>query len=207
MFTRLLSRRSAILAASGAASAIGAGAVAATYGLPVEKARTPTSDGLLTRLRHKIAATAPAFCCCDSAPMVGSRLFSFGSNSHGQLGLSDEMDRQVPMLVEKLERVGVRCVSAFLYNAACVGGDGQVYTWGCGANARNGTGSGNVANQTVPVGLRELRNEDVARVAVGGKHSACVTSDGRVVSFSLLYSAVLTLPFTLHTEEICVSEP
>jgi alpha-tubulin suppressor-like RCC1 family protein len=56
------------------------------------------------------------------------RVYSWGSNGHGQLGLGDTLDRASPVLVEGLE--GVRAIAASFSHNLAVTQSGAVYQWG-----------------------------------------------------------------------------
>jgi regulator of chromosome condensation len=55
-----------------------------------------------------------AYCGGHHTFMVleGKRVFSFGLNNHGQLGLGDDAEHEIPELIEDLDpEVGVECIS------------------------------------------------------------------------------------------------
>lgn len=76
-----------------------------------------------------------------------------GYGQLGQLGHPGEVDHVVPKKVALLSKAGVAMLVSgpAAKSSAAVGGDGKVYTFGCGRDGRLGHGSGlDAVNQDVP---------------------------------------------------------
>ncbi len=103
-------------------------------------------------------------------------VYSFGCNNCGQLGLSDNVDRNTPTLISKLENVA--CVSVGDYHSMMSTSDGHVYLSG-----RNHTNlsTGIVNEPTIIPNL--ILPHTIISISVGDNHSLLVTSDGLVYSF------------------------
>lgn len=107
------------------------------------------------------------------------KVFSFGDNREGLLGLGDSIVRCSPTCVATVkEHVADVCLGA--HHALAVTDDGLVYSWG--SNRRKQLGFVGERLSTWPA-LVELETQDVVRCAAGGAHSLCLTADGIVYSF------------------------
>ncbi|XP_074119814.1 serine/threonine-protein kinase Nek8 isoform X2 [Sminthopsis crassicaudata] len=74
----------------------------------------------------------------SAAVTASGECYTFGSNQHGQLGISARRGSRAPCLVAGLEGtkvVMVACGDAF---TVAIGAEGDVYTWGKGARGRLG---------------------------------------------------------------------
>ncbi|KAI4815496.1 hypothetical protein KUCAC02_005638 [Chaenocephalus aceratus] len=114
----------------------------------------------------------------------GGDVFSWGSNSHGQLGLGKEVSLQfVPDLVRALTGVAVTQVTAGATHSLFLTLPGLVYC--CGANKSGQLGLNRVDEKgrfnicMVPA----LRPLGVSFIRCGEAHSAVLTKDGKVFTF------------------------
>ncbi|KAJ4935916.1 hypothetical protein JOQ06_017443 [Pogonophryne albipinna] len=114
----------------------------------------------------------------------GGDVFSWGSNSHGQLGLGKEVSLQfVPDLVCALTGVAVTQVTAGATHSLFLTLPGLVYC--CGANKSGQLGLNRVDEKgrfnicMVPA----LRPLGVSFIRCGEAHSAVLTKDGKVFTF------------------------
>ncbi|XP_031153119.1 E3 ISG15--protein ligase HERC5-like isoform X1 [Sander lucioperca] len=114
----------------------------------------------------------------------GGDVFSWGLNSHGQLGLGKEVPRQhTPVLVCALTGVAVTQVSAGASHSLFLTLPGLVYC--CGANKYGQLGVNRVDENgrfnicMVPA----LRPLGVRFISCGEAHSAVLTKDGKVFTF------------------------
>lgn len=107
------------------------------------------------------------------------KVFSFGDNREGLLGVGDTIVRCSPTHVATIkEDVVDVCLGA--HHALAVTDDGQVYSWG--SNRRRQLGYDGEASSPWP-GLVPLETQDVARCAGGGAHSICLTKNGYLYTF------------------------
>ncbi|XP_042342287.1 probable E3 ubiquitin-protein ligase HERC6 isoform X2 [Plectropomus leopardus] len=114
----------------------------------------------------------------------GGDVFSWGSNSHGQLGLGKEVSRQcIPDLVCALTGVSVTQISAGANHTLFLTLPGLVYC--CGANKSGQLGLNRVDEKgrfnicMVPA----LRPLGVSFISCGEAHSAVLTQEGKVFTF------------------------
>ncbi|XP_067363614.1 probable E3 ubiquitin-protein ligase HERC6 isoform X1 [Channa argus] len=114
----------------------------------------------------------------------GGDVFSWGLNSHGQLGLGKEVSRQpAPVLVLALSGVPVTQLAAGATHTLFLTLSGLVYC--CGANKEGQLGLNRVDEKgrfnicLVPA----LRPLGVSFISCGEAHSAALTKDGKVFTF------------------------
>jgi len=69
---------------------------------------------------------------------IGTRVFAFGNNEGGQLGLGDEKKRIHPTLVEDLKGINISEMSIGGWNSAFLTSDGNVYSCGDGTHGKTG---------------------------------------------------------------------
>ncbi|CAH3029533.1 unnamed protein product [Porites evermanni] len=113
---------------------------------------------------------------------LSGALFSWGRNNFGQLGVNDDKDRSMPVLVKSLRSQRVRHVAAGEYHTAVLTEDGGVFTCGCGSYGQLGHNSNN--HEYNPRKVFELMGKAVTQIACGRLHTlAYVASSGKLYSF------------------------
>uniref|UniRef100_A0AAY4BJU4 X-linked retinitis pigmentosa GTPase regulator n=1 Tax=Denticeps clupeoides TaxID=299321 RepID=A0AAY4BJU4_9TELE len=147
------------------------------------------SDGQLGLGHHDDRATfQPLRPFCDTAPIRmlaagcntsaaltdDGRLFMWGDNSAGQLGMGAERSAPCPRAVA----VGrpVTWVSCGTNHSAVVTDAGDVFTFGSGAGGRLGVAPEQPANDSLPRRVNSLRC--ARKVACGGEHTVVLTDEG-----------------------------
>ena len=110
-----------------------------------------------------------------------SKVFSWGFNRYGQLGIGSENNEEIPRYIEGLS--GVKYISCGSEQTACIDNDGKLYTFGRGADARLGHGKTGGLNETYPRIVDELSDEVIIQVDAGYNHMGCVTINGDVFTF------------------------
>jgi alpha-tubulin suppressor-like RCC1 family protein len=110
------------------------------------------------------------------ARTASGRVYSWGANESGQLGLGHTRRPDKPTLVDLggREATAVACGSRFSV-AAVAGGD--VYCWGAGCE---GVGQ---SSRPVRVPLAVREGDEVVRIACGHGHALALTRQGRVVGW------------------------
>ncbi|RXM32675.1 X-linked retinitis pigmentosa GTPase regulator [Acipenser ruthenus] len=109
------------------------------------------------------------------------RLFMWGDNSEGQIGLGNESHVCVPHEVD----VGkpVTWVSCGYYHSALVTADGELYTFGESDHGKLGLPPEQLNNNRVPQLVQGI-SAQVTRVVCGGGHTVALTDDD-VYTFGL----------------------
>ena len=124
----------------------------------------------------RIAARGAYTMCVNAS----GRVFAWGNNGSGQLGVGDTNNRAVPTLVTGLLKTKtVVQVTAGCEHTACLTADGLLYV--CGNGECGQLGVGDFEDRLAPTLVRgELEGRKVLQVAAGGGHTMCVTADGSV---------------------------
>ncbi|MBY9084659.1 hypothetical protein KIH86_10500 [Paenibacillus sp. HN-1] len=102
-------------------------------------------------------------------------VWSWGTNSSGQLGNGTTTNTTVPAAISTLS--GVTAIAAGSSHSLALKSDGSVWAWGYGGSGQLGDGSLTV--RTTPVAVSGLTSE-VTAIAGGNSHSLALKSDGSV---------------------------
>ncbi|KAG8066800.1 hypothetical protein GUJ93_ZPchr0004g39520 [Zizania palustris] len=103
---------------------------------------------------------------------TSGHIFTVGSSVYGQLGNPNNDGRYPRLVEEKLGGGGVVEVACGSYHVAVLTQNGEVYTWGKGANGR--LGHGDIADRKAPTLVEALRDRSVKRVACGSGFTAAI---------------------------------
>lgn len=101
------------------------------------------------------------------------RVWSWGDNSYGQLGIGTETSRYLPVQVPGL--AGIVAISSGVDHSAAVRSDGALWTWG--KNDKGQLGNGTTTDSLTPV---QANINDVQAVAVGSDFTVALKKDGTV---------------------------
>ena len=107
-------------------------------------------------------------------------VYSWGSNSGGQLGLGDTAVRATPTLVT-LPRSAVGIAAGLAHSVALLD-DGTIYAWGTNGFGELGTDN-RIAGSTLPVQVVGVTT--AVAVAAGNDHTLALLADGTVVAWGL----------------------
>lgn len=112
-------------------------------------------------------------------------LYSWGTNSNGQLGLGDQVERHEPTAVEALANETVVLVSSGTSHTLALTADGQVYAFGSNTDGQLGSpdaleDDGSPARRSTEPVLVEGLPDNIVSVTADTKTSYAVTADGRV---------------------------
>ena len=105
------------------------------------------------------------------------KVYSFGYNSEGQLGLGNENDELNPKLIE-LEDYIVD-ISAGNYHSLLLSSGGDVYSFGM--NDSGQLGLKNNGNRNIPTIIPDIKN--IIQISAGGFHSLLLNRNGNVYAF------------------------
>jgi len=112
------------------------------------------------------------------AEYLAGKVYTWGFNRYGQLGVGSENDEGLPIELEALDNIVY--ISCGAEQSAALTADGKVYTFGRAQDARLGHGETSGSNETVPRLVEELSDMFVTQIDAGYNHMACVTRDGQV---------------------------
>ena len=129
---------------------------------------------------------------CGEDSTVGvtdeGKLYSWGSNDYGQLGISDQTAemlktpagiyfRSVPYFISSLRHVFVVAITSGTYHFAVLSDKGQVFLWG--SNSEGQLGMGDFSQRNLPVPLTYFKTP-VQQVQAGSYHTVFLDTFGRV---------------------------
>lgn len=146
----------------------------------------PTAVEALKRIPCKQVATGLSFTVVLSKD---GHVFTCGSNTHGQLGHGDNLDRPTPMRVESLE--GVVQVAAGASYTFALTNDGTVYSFGSCSNFC--LGHGDQHDELLPRAIQsfKMKKIHVVRVSAGDEHAVALDSNGHVYTWGRGYCGAL----------------
>jgi len=134
-----------------------------------------------------------AFCFFKDSVPLGMRLLmlSFiycktlkcisGRGDDGRLGHGDNGWKYVPRLIQSLAGQIVTQVTCGSYHTAAITGNGDLYTWGGGMYGK--LGHGNETGCSTPKRVEALAGVPVEQIACGSRHTAVVTTSGRLFTW------------------------
>eukprot|EP00742_Colponemidia_sp_Colp-10_P002931 GILJ01003128.1.p1 GENE.GILJ01003128.1~~GILJ01003128.1.p1 ORF type:complete len:794 (-),score=80.20 GILJ01003128.1:478-2859(-) len=117
--------------------------------------------------------------CATGSNMQGRKIYAWGSDKFGQLGIESGADATSPRSLE-LDHALLQVVASDTYSAA-VSSSGQVLTWGSGEFGR--LGYSDTRQQRVPRLVDGLNNIHIIQVALGKYHTAAIDSRGQVYTW------------------------
>eukprot|EP00761_Pharyngomonas_kirbyi_P009679 gb/GECH01009697.1/.p1 GENE.gb/GECH01009697.1/~~gb/GECH01009697.1/.p1 ORF type:complete len:1087 (+),score=371.39 gb/GECH01009697.1/:1-3261(+) len=101
------------------------------------------------------------------------KIYSWGNNIYGQLGIGEKETHSEPMLVSHLShKDSAETIVCGANHCLVRCSSGKVYAWGAGTFGRLGIGL--EEDQSQPYLIEFLLNKKVRRIAAGGAQSACV---------------------------------
>ena len=145
-------------------------------GRPYEAMKIIYPPKVMVSLKNIISVVckSEATICLDS----NGDVFSFGSNSFGQLGIGkDEVELSKVLIPQKIEIYSIKQISGGDNFTMCLSENGDLYGFGYYA----GLGFGNYLNQNYPKKLESLK--DIEFIECGSQYSICKTVNGDLYSW------------------------
>lgn len=112
------------------------------------------------------------------------KVLTWGMGGMGRLGhnqSSDKAECSTPTLVEALAQETCVYIAIGPGNTGAVTASGKAYVWGAGNSGQLGNNS--VSPVFAPTRLAALQHVEVAQLAFGNRHAACVTREGGVYTW------------------------
>ncbi|XP_063277626.1 probable E3 ubiquitin-protein ligase HERC3 isoform X2 [Prinia subflava] len=123
--------------------------------------------------------------CGDQHAMAlsrGGELFTWGQNTHGQLGVgSQTMTTPIPQLVERLKGIPLAQIAAGGAHSTTVSLSGAVYSWG--KNSFGQLGLGDTKDRDCPTYVGALEHWKTVFISCGADHTAVLSKEGLVCTF------------------------
>jgi len=135
---------------------------------------SPVQVGALTNWKTPVCSGKAALCV-----KTDGTLWAWGNNSNGQLGLNNIANCSSPVQVGSNTNWKIPSTGHYGTFSACTTTNGQLFTWGNGANGR--LGHGNTTSRSSPVQVGALTNWSVAQAGI----QSCVAAktDGTLWSW------------------------
>lgn len=111
------------------------------------------------------------------------RVFSWGINDFGQLGIGTTNYATEPEKVVDLDDVCIVDIAAGGWHSVAITDSGEVYVWGRGEYGRLGLGDKSGSSKLRPQKLKGLEGHRVIEASCGGTHSMVVTDEGKVFTW------------------------
>jgi tRNA A-37 threonylcarbamoyl transferase component Bud32 len=108
-------------------------------------------------------------------------IYSWGSNSFGQLGNGSKKDENKPKLIDYLINGQIILISCGSYHSLALNKNGEVYAWG---DNSYGQICGLLKNNTlIPIKVNGFSEEKVIYISCGSAHSVALTKSGYVFTW------------------------
>ncbi|XP_044743176.1 X-linked retinitis pigmentosa GTPase regulator-like [Chrysoperla carnea] len=144
--------------------------------------------------------------CGDEFTIVlcqNGRLFSFGSNEYGQLGLGHKKTVNRPSCIKTLKPFKVKLIACGRSHSIAVNEYNHIYTFG--NNSDGQLGQSNTIDKDIPTKIEDSptkSNGKIIQVSAGSNHSAVLTEKGRLYIWGSNTEGQLGLSIDTKVEKI-----
>ncbi|NWI41107.1 HERC5 ligase, partial [Picathartes gymnocephalus] len=112
----------------------------------------------------------------------GGELFTWGQNTHGQLGVGNQTTlTPKPQLVKRLKGIPLAQIAAGGAHSTAVSLSGAVYSWG--KNSFGQLGLGDTKDRNCPTYVGALEHWKTVFISCGADHTAVLSKEGLVCTF------------------------
>uniref|UniRef100_A0A2C9K806 HECT-type E3 ubiquitin transferase n=1 Tax=Biomphalaria glabrata TaxID=6526 RepID=A0A2C9K806_BIOGL len=117
------------------------------------------------------------------AVTADGKVYGTGYGAGGRLGVGGTDSVATPTLLESIQHVFIKKLAVNSGGKHCLAlsAEGEVYSWGEGEDGKLGHGNRSPCDR--PRVIESLRGKEVADIAAGGAHSACITSSGELYTW------------------------
>ena len=112
------------------------------------------------------------------------RVFSWGKNFYGQLGLGDHRDKSSPQEITHFSDDRIVHIAAGQYHSMALSDTGEVYAWGYNRDHELGLSEDNM-DRVLPQHVPDLKGKRISHLAAGGYHSLAISEDGLLYTWGL----------------------
>lgn len=128
------------------------------------------------------------------------RLYAWGENTHGQLGLGDINNRILPELVPLPPRTYITHVTSSGNHSLALDSEGRLYAWG--ENQWGQLGLGDFNSRIIPTLVPIKSNAPIFQIVSGGGHNLALDKEGRLYVWGRNYCGELGLEAALRQETL-----
>lgn len=128
------------------------------------------------------------------------RLYAWGENTHGQLGLGDINNRILPELVPLPPRTYITHVTSSGNHSLALDSEGRLYAWG--ENQWGQLGLGDFNSRIIPTLVPIKSNAPIFQIVSGGGHNLALDKEGRLYAWGRNYCGELGLEAALRQETL-----
>jgi E3 ubiquitin-protein ligase HERC4 len=111
------------------------------------------------------------------------KVFSWGSDSHGQLGGHNIGQSKIPKMIRGLGTVNVAQVASGDHHGLALTCGGKLFSWGDNTSGQLGLGPNAGAKISVPQPIECLLSLPIRFIACGGNHCILVSNSGAVYAW------------------------
>ncbi|RZF39897.1 hypothetical protein LSTR_LSTR010525 [Laodelphax striatellus] len=159
-----------------------------------EENEIPDSGAVFTFGRSRFAENLPSHFFIRNDPVVdiscgeehtlvvcqNGRVFGFGGNEFGQLGLGTTSAVTKPSCIKSLKPEKVKKIVCGKTHSLALTGSGKLYAWGNNSDCQLGIGSDDESiTSPKQIDLNDV-NEPIANITAGAHHTALLTDEGKV---------------------------
>ena len=143
--------------------------------------KSPDGNGTegKTKIKLKQVVCGSAY---SAALMDSGKLYTWGRNSHGQLGHGDRESSAVPRALESMHRRHVHQIACGAAHMVALTTARDVFTWGSNQYGQLGYGEPGTYS-LIPKQVRVMSGLDVKQLAAGENHSCVLTSFGDIYTW------------------------
>jgi hypothetical protein len=132
------------------------------------------------------------------------RVFAWGDNSSGQLGIGTTISSSFPVPVTLGAMITISAIAAGQAHSLALTPNGQMFAWG--SNYSGQLGNGSTTNSSSPVVVLLPMGTVVTTISGGGSHSLAITSTGQLLAWGANSNGQLGIStFTDSTTPVVVT--
>ncbi|RYD56748.1 MAG: choice-of-anchor D domain-containing protein, partial [Verrucomicrobiaceae bacterium] len=148
--------------------------------------KEPVAVDMSGALSGKVVTTLATSIAHTLALTSEGKVYSWGNNYTGQLGLGDTTDRTTPQLVQAaLTGKTITTIATTFSHSFALASDGSLYAWG--SNYSGVLGDGTTTTRLAPVMVNTagtlLAGKTITAISCGYYHNVVLTSDGKVFAW------------------------
>lgn len=107
-------------------------------------------------------------------------VYVWGDGTNGKLGLGNDENQTIPVLVNTLKDIKIRCVYGSFEHSMALSDEGILYSWGCGKGGR--LGNMNESNSNIPLPIKCLISKGIKilNCALGDSYNLVIKNNSNI---------------------------